>query len=233
MKKVVYLTIFMALLFSSCGNESKQETTTNKSDVPDSQIIAEYNTLYKELQGFKNNNDFREMGFAPNGPYKDWYDRVIELIDKDSKDFILKHGLGAKDLLDLGLEYVKSTGADNDKTEWFTKRFELLFNPKNLEDGKPVENEISAQGSSLGKWQVKNKNFPNDNGFTIEIMKIADTYISIESGKQKKLNKVGEKYYVVGDVDNTYYMIRNGNLRFCSSDGDFTDAAGWEITPVK
>ena len=109
----------------------------------------------------------------------------------------------------------------------------MIKQSKNLDDGKPVENEISAQGSSLGKWQVKNKNFPNDNGFTIEIMKIADTYISIESGKQKKLNKVGEKYYVVGDVDNTYYMIRNGNLRFCSSDGDFTDAAGWEIIPVK
>lgn len=231
----------MVLLLTSCGNSNKQqevkekieEQVTADNNEYDSHIVEKMKYLYDELQGFKCDNEFIKIGFAPAGPYKDWYDRVIKLREEEPKDFVIKSGLSAADLLNLGLEYVNSKGIDNDKTGYYTRRFEVMFNPKNLDDGKSIDNVDIAKGKVLGKWLVKNKFAPNDEGFTIEIINVEESYFSIEAGEKKKLNKLEDKYYVVGDVDNTYYMINNGNLRFYGVDGDYTDQAGWVISTIK
>lgn len=241
MKKLIYLALFLSLMFSACRNSNNKQAEkelpndTLKTDIllSDSQIISQYKILYEELLGFKTNTDFKEKGFAPSGPYTDWHEKVLKLTKQEKNEFVLKHGIGASDLLNLGMEYVRTKGADNDNTESYKRHFEFLFNPQNINDGQPIDNGIDMNGESIGKWHVKNTAFPNDDGFTIEIQKRENSYVSIEAGEIKKLKKSGEKYYVIGDVDNTYYIIKNGNLRFCSIDGDYTDQAGWVISPVK
>lgn len=90
----------------------------------------------------------------------------------------------------------------------------------------------------LGKWKAAFTTSPNKY-YTVEIIKEKGAYHSkLEFSDSDKvtieqLNKVGDKFYVVGSKTQEYYRIIDGNLHLCDKDGDFTTGAGYKVTKIK
>ena len=80
-------------------------------------------TLYKELQAFKDDAEFKQVGFAACCKYNKWLKRVEALRDKTGLEFLAKYEFVPYDIAILGLSYV--TGDyDTDGTKWLEERIE-------------------------------------------------------------------------------------------------------------
>ena len=62
--------------------------------------------LYERLQGFKDDDEFARMGFAPAGPYKSWLDEAKRLHAESGLAGLDELGFLAGDVMTLGLAYV-------------------------------------------------------------------------------------------------------------------------------
>ena len=79
--------------------------------------------LYKELQAFKDDAEFKQVGFAVCCKYNKWLKRAEALSDKTGTKFLGKYDFVPYDIVSLGMSYV--TGDyDTDGTKWLEKRIE-------------------------------------------------------------------------------------------------------------
>lgn len=72
---------------------------------------AEFIELYYELQSFKGNRRFHEVGFAECCEYAGWLTKAKELNDFYGTDFFRENQVAVGELIGLGLEYMKNKGA--------------------------------------------------------------------------------------------------------------------------
>lgn len=83
--------------------------------------------LYQDLQNFKGDGKFHEIGFKPTTPktkYRIWF----EAYNKASKDprynkALISKGVVLGDLMMLGIEYTKSKGAATEYSKFITSEF--------------------------------------------------------------------------------------------------------------
>ena len=66
----------------------------------------EARTLYKELEAFKDDSEFKRSGFAIGGKYNQWLKRVEALSDRTGMEFLAKYEFVPGDLSILGFNYV-------------------------------------------------------------------------------------------------------------------------------
>ncbi len=86
-------------------------------------IVAQCESLIKELQGFKSKADFHKMGFGRGGPYYAWMKKVENLRDSvsnsDDDTLSMDALVLAGDILILGKEYLKSKGQETVYSRYF------------------------------------------------------------------------------------------------------------------
>jgi hypothetical protein len=92
-------------------------------------VLSEVRRLYLELMSFKDDSLFHKVGFAPENKYSHWMDRVGKLYeDSRSKGLLAKEGVPVEDLLNLGLEYFKSSGKETTFSRFANGEFRKAFN---------------------------------------------------------------------------------------------------------
>lgn len=101
--------------------EPDDETQSKSGDIKS--VLLEITSLFDDLQNFKDEKTFHEYGFGSAGPYSWWFERVDELNNSPhAKEILLNYGFAIGDLQMLGLEYVKSRGAETEYSMWAKNR---------------------------------------------------------------------------------------------------------------
>jgi hypothetical protein len=120
-KSVGKAAILMLLLMVATAFSSVSCPAFNNKE----EAVAEVRALYEELLAFKVSKKFIEMGFAPgNQQAHAWMGRVEKLSGelKDT-DYSIMLKIAPGDMIQLGLEYLKTKGAENNFTR--SRREEL------------------------------------------------------------------------------------------------------------
>lgn len=65
-----------------------------------------------ELDAFKFDPRFRQYGFGAGGPFKEWLNAVQS--KRNAQEFTLMERVAVGDLLNLGMEYLKTNGRENE-----------------------------------------------------------------------------------------------------------------------
>ena len=123
----VLAVLLSLLVLLACEVPAPSPTATpTPTPIPTSGLDADGRvalTLYKELQAFKDDAEFKQVGFAVCCKYNKWLKRVDALRDKTGLEFLAKYEFVPYDIAILGLSYV--TGDyDTDGTKWLEKRIE-------------------------------------------------------------------------------------------------------------
>lgn len=236
MKKTMILTLAIMVVLVSCKNnkkESEENKTVNVEQSNDAEkvekVFSQFKSLYEELKGFKDDQDFKEYGFGIGGPYNSWLQAVEELENDPDSKLLLKKGVAAGELKALGLEYVNSKGQETEVTKEFNKIFLQAIN------AKPIEEVETASGNSnydklkndydlFGKWEITNS--MTKSSYPYEIYKKGNEYIGVvpqDDFKTEILEKKGNDYFVKGNKHGEYYKIdANKNMVLYDQDGELT-----------
>ncbi len=231
----------------SCSNSNKSNNYSDSLGISENapknyEILKDFKVLYDELISFKNKPDFVDKGFSQGSPYASWLKKVESFTKRKEAKDLYAFGIGADDLQTLGLEYKSSKGEETETTINLNKHIKYAF--EHSKDEQPtMEEKKSASNKEgrdvIGKWNVKNKMFPNDEPEIIEIYSkegkyYVATYFPDKSGSLNSLKKEGNKYFVTDSPHQEYYVIKqNGDLRMCDAEGDFTEASGYIITKLQ
>ena len=230
------LTLAITVGLMSCQNDKKEskETKTVKVEQTDDtekveKVFRQFKSLYEELKGFKDKQDFKKYGFGKGGPYNKWLKAVEELENSPDSKLLLKKGIVAGELKALGLEYVNSKGQETEVTKYFNKIFSKAIN------AKPIEEVETASGNSnydklkndyelVGKWKITNS--ITKSSYPYEIYKKGNEYIGVipqDDFKTEILEKKGNDYFIKGNEHGEYYKIdANKNMVLYDQDGDLT-----------
>lgn len=114
MKSVTFAavtTVFMSLMQPSCAQASMSEDA------------VQLKTLYEELQIFKDDPEFHEVGYGACCRFHEWQQQVKELEERSGSTLLFEIGVLPGDLLMLGLEYMRSKGHPTS----YTKNMEPEF----------------------------------------------------------------------------------------------------------
>ena len=84
--------------------------------------------LHQELESFRKTDDFINYGFGRGGKYYAWFEKVSDLKnDKRNTCCMRNYSCVAGDLEMLGMEYVSTSGFENE----YTRTTSALFKPQN------------------------------------------------------------------------------------------------------
>ncbi|MCQ2348561.1 MAG: SHOCT domain-containing protein [Paludibacteraceae bacterium] len=98
----------------------KSEDSENKSfSKSDKKVVEQFISLYKELLKFKNEYEFVQIGFDPDGKYYNWLEKVHKFETKTNTDVLIKLSVIPNDLETLGMEYVITHGQESEITQFF------------------------------------------------------------------------------------------------------------------
>jgi len=245
MKKILFLALLATISFS-CKNNRKEvkETKTGKiaksekvvktvktvvvDDSEKSEIIFEkFKSLYNELKSFKGNADFIEFGFGVGGPYNKWLKNVEKFKNTPDSKLLLKKGVVAGELEQLGFEYVSSKGKETEVTRFFNKTFKEAISPiktKKIEtaSGNSYYDNLKKNFKLLGMWEITNTTI--NNSYPYEIYISGNKYIGVipeDEFKIENLEKKGSKYFVKGNKYGEYYKIDSKkNMLLFDKDGE-------------
>ena len=246
MKKLTFILMTSTIIFASCGSKSTaskdkdmftktSQTIIHEEDSLDQTIpkdVAEFIDLYTELTRFKDKNDFKRLGFGQGSPYKNWYNRANTLTSTAKLPHFTKYGIVPGDIVALGNAYVASAGKENVTTKALNEAIK-----KGIDKANGNENRIATSikkdlpngnETVIGHWKLSGAL-----NMDIKIIKINQTYYSIENGKTIKLTRKGDKYFQENSKTGEYYKIKDGKLRLCDKDGDFTDLFKINITTLE
>lgn len=199
-------------------------------------IFGEFKTLYQELMTFKNSTDFKANGFGAGGSNSAWLEKVQGLKNNPDSKLLLKKGIVAGELEQLGLAYAGSKGQETEVTKTFTKIFEEAINPKPVEkvetkSGNANYDKIKTEYELIGKWTITNTTV--NQSYPFEIYKKGTDYVSVipqDDFKTEILSKKGNDYYVKGNKYGEYYHIDSDkNMKLFDKDGDLS-SMGYKAT---
>ncbi|WKK74942.1 hypothetical protein QYS49_25290 [Marivirga salinae] len=230
MKNSTLLSLIL-LVLTSCGtNQNSEKKVDSLSETERLEIIfEEFKALHKELQTFKSSADFKTNGFGAGGSNNAWLEKVQELKDNPDSKLLLKKGIVAGELEQLGLAYASSKGQETEITKTFTKIFEEAIDSKSVEKvetktGNANYDKIKSEYELLGKWTITNTTV--NQSYAFEIYKEGNEYVSvIPQGdfKTEILSKKGNDYYVKGNKYGEFYRIDSDrNMKLFDKDGDLS-----------
>lgn len=202
-------------------------------------VFTEFKDLYKELMGFKNDKDFKRLGFGKGGKYNNWLQKVKVLKQNTDSKLLLKKGILIGELEQLGLAYASSRGKETKVTKTFNEIFSKVISDE------PKENKKSSASTNInysklkddyeffGKWTIANTIVKES--YPYEIYKKDNKYIGVRLNdfKIENLVKKGNDYYVKGNKYGEFYRIdQKMNMILFDKDGDLT-SAGYRATKVR
>lgn len=237
MKNLTLLSLIL-LILTSCGtNQNSEKKAETLSETERLEIVfGEFKTLYQELQTFKNSDDFKSNGFGAGGSNSAWLEKVQGLKNNPDSKLLLKKGIVAGELEQLGLAYAGSKGQETDVTKTFTKIFEEAINPKPVEkvetkSGNANYDKIKAEYELIGKWTITNTTV--NQSYPFEVYKKGAEYVSVipqDDFKTEILTKKGNDYYVKGNKYGEFYRIDSDkNMKLFDKDGDLS-SMGYKAT---
>ena len=123
---------------------SFREVVSWKIDSSGFDIVTEkVEPLYNQLMQFKNEENFKIVGFGVRGPYNQWLVNVKKFRDEaDERQLFAKWNISFSDLIVLGFEYLDSGGKETEETRAHMERFSLAFSSK---PGERQEYEVNKE----------------------------------------------------------------------------------------
>lgn len=237
MKNLTLISLILLIAISCGTNQSSDKKTEVLSENERLELVfGEFKTLYQELLTFKETQDFKTNGFGAGGSNSDWLNKIKKLKDNPDSKLLVKKGVVADDLEQLGLAYASSKGQETEVTKTFNKIFNEAINAKPIEkvetkSGNANYDKIKAEYELLGKWTISNT-FVNES-YPFEIYKKGDEYISVipkDDYKTEILSKKGNDYFIKGNQYGEYYKIDdNKNMKLFDKDGDLS-GSGYKAT---
>jgi hypothetical protein len=246
MNRTLLFVVFTIISFTACKTETKKEEPikiekiekideTEKTE----KAFTEFKSLYGKLSEFKNDADFKKLGFGKGGKYSEWIEKVREFKQNPDSKLLLKKGVLIGELEQLGMAYVSSKGKETEVTKTFNKIFSDAISDKPIADGKPTSSEISSYSKLktdyelVGKWTISNSIVKES--YPYEIYKKGNEYIGVIikddlDKKTENLIKKGSDYYVKGSKDGEFYRIdKNMNMELFDKEGELT-SIGYKAT---
>lgn len=245
MKKIVFFTLLAVISFS-CQNKKKEvkegktvdtvKTVQVDNSEKTEQIFGEFKSLYNELLSFKDKADFKKYGFGVGGSYNKWLKNVEKLKANSDSKLLLKKGVVAGELEQLGLAYVNAKGKETETTKFFNKIFSEAISPKQVEkvetaSGNSNYDNLKKNYKLFGKWKITNTIVKES--YPYEIYKKDNEYIGVipqDKYKAEILEKKGDKYFVKGNKSGEYYKIDSKmNMSLFDKDGELA-SMGYKAT---
>ena len=201
-------------------------------------VFDEFKSLYNDLLKFKDKPDFKTYGFGQGGPYNSWLKEVEALKNHPDSKLLLKKGVVAGELEQLGLAYATSKGAETEVTKTFNKLFLEAINAKPTEivetkSGNAHYQKLKTEYELFGKWQI----WLNKDSYPYEIYRNGDEYVGVipvDNFRTQILEKKGQLYYVKGDKYGEYYRIDASlNMTLYDKDGDLSSVGYRAIKVVE
>jgi len=246
MNKALLFAVITIITFTACKTETKKEEPikiekTEKIDETEKieKAFTEFKSLYGELSGFKNDADFKNLGFGKGGKYSKWLEKVREFKKNPDSKLLLKKGVLIGELEQLGMAYVGSKGKETEVTKTFNKIFSDAISDKPIADEKPTSSgnsnydQLKSDYELFGKWTIANTIVKES--YPYEIYKKGNEYVGVRLNdfKTENLTKKGSDYYVKGNKYGEFYRIdKNLNMILFDKDGDLT-STGYKATKVK
>ncbi|RMB57990.1 hypothetical protein EAX61_10225 [Dokdonia sinensis] len=249
MNRTLLFIVIIIFSLTACKTETEKEEPIKIEKVAKinetekiEKAFAEFKSLYGELSEFKNDADFKKIGFGKGGKYSEWLEKVREIKQNPESKLLLKKGVLIGELEQLGMAYVSSKGKETEVTKTFNKIFSDAISDKPIVDEKPTSSEISSYSKLktdyelFGKWTISNS-IVNES-YPYEIYKKGNEYIGviIKNNLDKKtenLIKKGSDYYVKGSKDGEFYRIdKNLNMELFDKEGELT-SVGYKATQSK
>lgn len=243
MRNKLLLTLSLSGLLFACQNNKKEtiEMETVKVEKVDNTekieiIFGEFKSLYSELLAFKDNADFKNYGFGQGGPYYEWLTKVKDLKEHPDSKLLLKKGIVAGELEQLGLAYASSAGKETEVTKSFNKFFSEAITPIPIEkvetaSGNSNYDKLKSEYELYGKWKITNTIVKSS--YPYEIYKKGNVYIGVipqDKFKTEVLEKSGNKYSVKGNKYGEYYMITSTKeMTLFDKDGELA-SMGYKAT---
>ena len=140
--------------------------STDKTSLPDEQNTPSANaqllkSLYDELQEFKSDPEFHDVGFAVCCRFNKWFARVGELQEQSDMNLFREVGVVPGELRQLGLEYMRSKGEPNSYTRSMEPKFKDGFAKHNY-------NPNISQRRYSGQQKLSANEFPGKWPLTVE-----------------------------------------------------------------
>ena len=121
-------------------------------DAKASSAVDEIRNLYAEFQTFKNEEEFRRVGYGRCCKYYQWMKRVDALRGNDPGEFLRSFGILPGELISLGMEYYQGRG-NQDAAKMWEASVEAVLNPKPAE--APIEVKNDEPDRVIGRWVVR------------------------------------------------------------------------------
>ena len=236
MNKTLLFAVITIISFTACKTETKKEEPikiekVEKIDETEKieKAFTEFKSLYGELNGFKNEADFKKFGFGKGGKYSEWLEKVREFKQNPDSKLLLKKGVLIGELEQLGMAYVSSKGKETEVTKTFNKIFNDAISDKPIADEKPTSSgntnydQLKSDYELLGKWTIANTIVKES--YPYEIYKKGNEFVGVRLNdfKTENLTKKGSDYYVKGNKYGEFYRIdKNLNMILFDKDGDLT-----------
>ena len=122
-----------------------------RSDAEASGAIDKIRDLYAEFQTFKNEEEFRRVGYGRCCKYYQWMKKVEALRGNDAGEFIRSFGILPGELIALGSEYYQGRGNQAAAKMWEAS-VEAVLNPKPAE--LPIDAANDEPDRVIGRWVV-------------------------------------------------------------------------------
>ena len=125
--------------------------TNTVTDAEASSAVDEIHNLYAEFQTFKNEEEFRRVGYGRCCRYYKWMKKVDALRGSDPGEFLRSFGILPGELISLGMEYYQGRG-NQDVAKMWEASVEAVLNPKPAE--APIDARNDEPDRVIGRWVV-------------------------------------------------------------------------------
>jgi hypothetical protein len=243
MKRKLLIAIITVITFTACNTETKRKEpikieNTEQVEKNDGieKAFTKFKSFYAELIRFKNDADFKKLGFGKNSEYSKWFEKVNKFKKNPDSKFLIKKGVLIEELEQLGIAYVVSEGKETEVTKVFNKIFSDAISYKPIQDKKPTSSgninydRLKSDYELFGKWTIANTIVKQS--YPYEIYKKENEYVGIKLNnfKIEGLSKKGTDYYVNGNKHGEFYRIdKNLKMVLFDKDGDLTNT-GYKAT---
>ena len=220
---------------SNCEASNGADVTTLLKEMQSceadlSRISRDLIRLFLQLQEFKHDPEFHQIGFGVCCRFNSWLREADSLRDGAGHDSLRELGIVPGNLSLLGLEYMRSAGRPTEHT----KRLEasLMFHAKKtmgLEKSWPTPTVDSSLGTEVvGEWMYKGGYFEMDGPIVIfskggqlrleqrfaDGSKLEESIVEIQASAGRRFNSNNEfgEYFIInseGDLEvwNTFGLI--------------------------
>ncbi len=204
-----------------------------KSCKPISQDTKDLIDLFVELEGFKTDPEFHQVGFGGCCRFNSWLKQAEALRDRAGLDSLTEVGILPGDIILVGQAYMNSAGRSTEHTEWVKRTLEVEAKKTiGLETPlSPIPTADLPSDIVIGEW-LEEITATLENRITIfsESGQLSMKW-DFSDGSEGEFplieskSPIGRSFHIVGGFPGDYYVIdAQGNLQIRGSYGLITTA---------